>query len=158
MTGLMASLGIAAACLVALSCSVVVEALYYQGLLGPALQRDLGFREGSASLPSGGLTGYVSAVAILDVAEGGAFACAGFRAGDVLPDESHSSLFKTIHHHRGGVAVLAIVDGGPGPPFSDRPRRVLHVSVPPRRSRAASTTAPSIPTREENGPRESPQS
>lgn len=116
---------------------IVAESLYYQGLLGPALQRALGFREGKVIRPNGGLTGYESAVAILGVDEGGTFARAGFRAGDVLPEESHTSLFRALHRHRGGVARFRVVDGGEGLPFRQRARREIEVAIPTRGHRAA---------------------
>jgi hypothetical protein len=118
--------------LVALWVYVIAEALFYQGILGRVLERDLGFREGSASLPVAGPQGYISAVAIISVADGGVFAQAGFRAGDVLPEKSHTDLFKLLHRHRGRVAELAVVDGGPGPPFRERQRRVIRFAVPLR--------------------------
>ena len=70
------------------------QALTYQTLFGPNLERDLGFREGKSILPGSSLLGYASAVAVTSVTDDGLFAAAGIRAGDVLPDESHTSLFK----------------------------------------------------------------
>lgn len=110
---------------------VIVDALIYQGLLRPGLERDLGFQEGTALLPDRGLRSYISAVAVDSVSEDGRFARAGVRAGDVLPDESHTSLFKKLHRHRGRMVELAVVDGGAGPAFRARPRRVVHLLVPP---------------------------
>jgi hypothetical protein len=117
----------------ALAAYIVGEALYYQVHLAPALERDLGFRHGTACLPDGGVRGYVAAVAIDSVADGGVFQQAGFRGGDVLPNVSYSYLFKTLHRHRGQTAELAVVDGGPGPSFHYRTRRVIRFTVPPRR-------------------------
>ncbi len=77
------------------------EVLYYQLLHGPGLERDLGFREGSDSMPDDNFNGYISAVAIVSVVEGGVFDRAGVRKGDLLPDFSHASLFKLLHRHRG---------------------------------------------------------
>lgn len=54
----------------ALVASIVWQVLYYQLLLAPALERDLGFRHGTACLPDDNVRGYVSAVAIDSVAEG----------------------------------------------------------------------------------------
>jgi hypothetical protein len=109
---------------------ICVEAYHYQCCLGPALERDLGFREGAVYLQVG--RSVHSAVAIEEVTEGGTFETAGLRAGDVLPDRSHTDLFKLLHRHRGRVAELAVVDGGEGPPFYMRPRRVVRFAVPPR--------------------------
>jgi hypothetical protein len=106
-----------------------VEAYYYQVRLRPALERDMGFREGTATLWVG--RSYHSAVAIESVANGGVFARAGFRAGDVLPDVSHTDLFKLLHRCRGRAAELTVVDGGDGPPFDKRPRRLVRILVPP---------------------------
>ena len=107
--------------------------LYYQGLLAPALERDLGFKTGSASMPDDqSAHGYISAVAINSVVGGGVFQRAGFRGGDVLPDVSYTWLFKSLHRHRGRVAELAVVDGGPGPRFHYRSRKVIRFAVPTR--------------------------
>ena len=108
----------------------IVEAAIYQGIYKPTLERDLGFSEGTAILPGIGLLGYISAVEVSTVS-GGAFARAGFRAGDVLPEESHTSLFKKLHRHRGKTVVLTVVDGGAGPPFDERPKRMIQIDVPP---------------------------
>lgn len=115
---------------------IIGEALYYQVLVAPGLERDLGFRHGTACMRDGNMRGYVSAVAIDTVAEGGVFQQAGFQAGDVLPDVSHSSLFQSLHRHRGRTVELAAVDGGPGPLFQYRTRRVIRFVVPPRGQRA----------------------
>ena len=46
-----------AAGFVLLSGYILAEAMYYQCLHGPGLERDLGFKEGSALLPNSSLTG-----------------------------------------------------------------------------------------------------
>jgi hypothetical protein len=104
----------------------------YQELIRPRLERDLGFEEGTAVLPCSGLRGYISAVSIIRVAKGGEFARAGFSAGDVLPEESHTGLFKKLQRHRGKAFELFIVEGGAGTPFSERPRKAIQILVPPR--------------------------
>ena len=93
---------------------IMVEAYYYQMRLGPGLERDHGFKEGAAYLFFQGRfgEGHHSAVAIQEVTDGGVFAQAGFRAGDVLPDVTHTGLFKHLHRHRGQQAELAVVEGG----------------------------------------------
>ena len=111
---------------------IVAEASIYEGLLGPGLERDLGFRHGKAILPHSGMFGYISAVDVSCVTEDGPFAKAGVRKGDVLPDETHTNLFKKLHRHRGKTVELAIVDGGTGPPFHERPRRIVRILVPPQ--------------------------
>ncbi len=111
---------------------IFVEGTYYQGILGPALERDLGFHEGAAYLCVGRRTH--SAVAIKTIVEDGIFAKAGFVAGDVLPGLSHTDLFKRLHRHRGRVVEFTVVDGGEGPPFYERPKRVLKFAVPVRRN------------------------
>lgn len=116
--------------LVVASVYITAAAYYYQVYLGPALERDLGFRHGSTYLRVG--RRLHSAVAVEAVSDGGVFARAGFRAGEVLPGVSHTDLFKLLHRHRGRVAELTVVDGGEGLPFYERPRRVLRFSVPPR--------------------------
>ena len=50
---------------------VLAEVLVYLVLFGPRLQRDLGFRDDTAILPSSGIRGYVSAVSVSSVIEGG---------------------------------------------------------------------------------------
>ena len=114
----------------ALSAFIVAEAYYYQAFLGPGLERDLGFRDGAAYLRVG--RRLHSAVALGSVTEGGVLARAGFRTGDVLPDLSLNDLFKLLHRHRGREVELAVVDGGEGPAFSQRPKRVLRFAVPLR--------------------------
>jgi hypothetical protein len=114
----------------------VAQAWIYVGLFGPGLERDLGFRDDKAILPTSNVFGYISAVAVKSVIAESPFARAGIRSGDVLSDESHISLFKKLHHHRGETVELAIVDGGSGPPFHERPRRVVRVLVPPRHERS----------------------
>ena len=109
------------------------QALTYQTLFGPNLERDLGFREGKSILPGQQPTGLCFGCGrhISDRRRSllcGRYPC----AGDVLPDESHTSLFKKLHRHRGRTVELAIVDGGPGPPFHERPRRFIRVVVPAR--------------------------
>jgi hypothetical protein len=111
---------------------IVTDAFIYLRCFGPSLERDLGFRDDTAILPDSGMRGYVSAVAVSSVSEEGPFGRAGVRSGDVLPDESHISLFKKLHCHRGKIVELAIVDGGDGPPFHERPRRAIRIPVPPR--------------------------
>jgi hypothetical protein len=112
------------------SLCVVAASIYYVSLRGRALEKELGFRYGSACLPSSGLAGYTSSLALVSVVDGGIFDRAGFRQGDVLPDESVIGLFRTLHHRRNQVAELAVVDGGPGPPFHERPRRMIRFVLP----------------------------
>jgi hypothetical protein len=107
---------------------IAAQATYYQSFLGPGLERDLGFQEGSAYLAVGKKTH--SAVAIVSVTAGGIFEKEGFRAGDVVPALSHTDLFKLLHRHRGQGVELAVVDGGPGPPFYERTKRALCFVVP----------------------------
>ena len=143
--GIFALLGAVVAVLLTLR---IGEAVYYEGLLARALQRDLKFRVGSACLPVErpdgkpvhlwqfllGDPAYIKSVAIESVAAGGLLEQAGFSKGDVLPDVTATDLFKLLHRHRGRVAELAVVDGGPGRPFCQRPRRFLRVAVPSRSS------------------------
>ncbi len=113
-----------------LSAYVVAAGFYYQGALGPALERDLGFTDAAAYLSVG--RRLHSAVALAAVAPGGVFDRAGFRAGDVLPGVSHTDLFRLLHRSRGRAAELSVVDGDAGPPFGDRPARVIRFEVPHR--------------------------
>jgi len=114
------------------SAYVTAEAYYYQWYLGRDLERDLGFRDGAAYLRVG--RRMHAAVAVEEVVEGGVYDRAGIRRGDVLPDASHSDLFQLLHRHRGREVVLSIVDGGAGPPFCQRPRRLHRLLVPSRRT------------------------
>jgi hypothetical protein len=107
---------------------VVVEAHHYHGRIASDLQRELGFREGTIYNRSSRWT--ESAVAIVEVADGGVFCRAGFRAGNLLPSYSHTGLFKLLHRHRGQEAELAVADGGDGPSFYKRPLRVVRFVVP----------------------------
>src|SRR5262249_14994481 len=108
---------------------VAGEAWYYQVLLAPAFERGLGFPYATTcrttSRPAEGARGYISASSIHSIADGGVFARAGFRAGDVLPEVDKTDLCKQLHRYRGRETELAVVDGGPGPPFHWRPRRVI---------------------------------
>jgi hypothetical protein len=116
-----------------LSLYIVVEALYYQVLLGRDLERDLGFHDGADYIfPNGHMH---SAVKVAALVPGGVFEHAGFRVGNVFPGLSHTGLFRLLHRHRGREAELTIVDGGPGPPFYERPTRVIRFAVPPREKR-----------------------
>lgn len=82
---------------------------------GPAPGRDPGFRDGAAYLFAKGRRGDTPAVALAVVDEGGVMGRAGLRAGDVLPDLSHSGLFRRLHRHRGREVERVVVDGGAGP-------------------------------------------
>ena len=115
---------------IAWCCYIIIEAIYYQAHLGPGLERDLGFHQGSVYLGVG--RQLHSAVAITEVTANGVFAQAGFHAGNVLIGVSHTDLFKLLHRNRGKNAELTIVDGGDGPPFFERPTRMLSFVVPPK--------------------------
>jgi hypothetical protein len=110
---------------------VIVEAFYYQLILGPRYRRVLGFTEGSAYLQT-----YAhplvpaAAVSIVGLAGDGIFARAGFRVGDVLPSVSYTSLFKMLHKHRGRWAELTVADGGKGCLVTERPTRIVRFQVP----------------------------
>jgi hypothetical protein len=118
--------------LFALAMYAIAWETYYQLVVGPVLERKLGFREGKAILPGGTIFGYTASVAIVSVVPGGVFERAGFRGGEALPDLSHGGLFWRLQRHRGRVVELSVVDGGHGPPFHERPRRVVRFEVPPR--------------------------
>ncbi len=117
---------------------LLVSSYYYCFLKGKPLNTDLGFRDGTACLNHPSFRGYVDAVCILSIEEGGVFEQAGFRVGDVLPDVSVIGLYRLLHSRRGQVAELSVVDGGPGPPFLKRPRRVIRVFVPRTASKVSS--------------------
>jgi hypothetical protein len=110
---------------------IILEYLYYNIIIYKILMRELGFRLGTSGLPADDQRVYISALAIDSTADGGVFEQAGFRVGDLLPDETEASFIKLLQRHRGRTVELAVVDGGPGPPFRWRPRRVLRVAVPP---------------------------
>ncbi|MDA0832106.1 MAG: hypothetical protein O2955_08335 [Planctomycetota bacterium] len=104
------------------------NAFYYQGLLGPVLERDLGFRHGACYYRVKGRQ--CSAVAFRAIDDGGILACAGFRTSDVIPRLSLTDLFRLLHSHRGREVELTVVEGGDGLALEQRPRRVLRFVVP----------------------------
>lgn len=108
---------------------VAAEAYYYQGRIGSALQKELGFREGS-TYNHQSRSRLESAVAIVEVDEGGVMQRAGFRPGDAILRESHSSFFKRLHRNRGREVEFTTVPGGNGPPFHKRPLRTIRFVVP----------------------------
>ena len=107
---------------------VWIAAWYYLERLGPAIEKDLGFKDGSACLRVG--RGYHSAVALQDVDPQGVLGRSGARTGDVLPGMSHIQLFQYLHRHRGCAAELKVVDAGEGPLFYLREPRFLRFDVP----------------------------
>jgi hypothetical protein len=107
---------------------VVAEAYYYQGRLAEDLRRDLGFAHRTPYVRCGRWTHDVLTVTSLDPC--GAFARAGFRDGDVIVGPSISGLYKLLHRRRGSEVRLQVVEGGDGPPLSQRPRREIIVRVP----------------------------
>ena len=122
-------IGLLALVIFALAVFTMVQAWYYLGHRKTELERDLGFRDGSACHVVDGK--YESTVAIDAVEEGRPFALAGVCSGDVVPDLSHIGLFRLLHRRRGSIAELAVADGGEGPPFHQRPSRVIKINVPP---------------------------
>ncbi len=109
---------------------IIAIGIYYQAILGPFLERELGFVEGAAYIQVG--QRLHSAVALCSIVPGGVFDRAGFRAGDVLPGLSHTDLFRLLNRNRGRIAQLTVVDGGQGLPFGNRPIRLIRFEVPLR--------------------------
>jgi len=109
---------------------IAVEAHYYQGVIKSELEKELGFRDSSTYCRNG--RRLESIVSIRGVNENGIMHQAGFREGDVLPKESHTSLFKKLHRRRGQEVELVVADGGEGSSFYDRPRRTIRLRVPTR--------------------------
>jgi hypothetical protein len=107
---------------------VMLAGCYYQAYLARSLERGLGFRHGKQYLRVG--RWLHCGVAINWVAANGAFRAAGFREGDVVPGIGFNDFFRLLHSHRGRVVEVTVVDGGEGPPFEQRPQRVLRVAVP----------------------------
>jgi len=107
---------------------VMLAACYYQAYLARSLERALGFRLGKQYLLVGRWRH--CGVAIRWIAADGAFARAGFQEDDVLPGVSFTDFFRRLHSHRGQIVELAVVDGGEGPPFEERPQRVVGIAVP----------------------------
>jgi hypothetical protein len=108
---------------------IVAAATYYQIYHGRSLERGLGFEHGKLYRRDGRIL--ESALAIRTVVEGSVFANAGFQTNDVLPDWSFTEFFRHLHHNRGQVVELEVVDGDcEGPPFQNRPRRTLRFAVP----------------------------
>ena len=105
------------------------DGTYYQAYQGPSLERALGFEHGTRYRSSGHW--WHEALAIRTVVEGGVFATAGFRAGDVLPGWSFTEFFRHLHRNRGQVVELEVSEGCPeGDPLQIRPRRSLCFVVP----------------------------
>ena len=119
---------------VLLGAYIAIEAFYYQGHVGAKLQKELGFREGTTYNRNS--RRLESAVAIVEVDEGGVFHHAGFRPGDALPRESHTSLFKRLYWSRTRAVEFSVVDSGDGPPFCKRPVRTLCLVVPAKQRQA----------------------
>jgi hypothetical protein len=118
-----------------LSAVIVVEAYYYQGRRAEELERDLGFHRGSAYPRCRGRWN-LGVVSIRSLTPGGVFERAGFQEGDLLPDLSLTELFKLLHRKRGREVELVVVEGGDGPPLSERPSRTVQIVVPPAKLRS----------------------
>jgi hypothetical protein len=106
----------------------IVTSYYYQYLLGRQLEDELGFKDGAAYIRVGRRTH--SAVCLTDITPDGVFHRAGLRAGNVVPELSHTDLFRYLHRNRGKTIDLVVVDGGPGPPFYERQQRAVRILVP----------------------------
>jgi hypothetical protein len=111
-----------------LSVYLVVEAAYYQGRLGPGLERDLGFKHGSPYVLCGRTLCRLLAIEALT--PGGPFAQAGFGVGDLIMGPSISAFFRLLHRGRGSVVRLTVAEGGDGPPLDQRSKRMITVQVP----------------------------
>jgi len=93
------------------------------------LQRDLGFVHGSPYVRLGSFSQEVATIAV--VTPGGPFARAGLQSGDILvTPKSSIELYRLLEAARGGIAKIAVVRGGDGPPMDERPINVVEVSVP----------------------------
>lgn len=110
----------------------IVTSYYYQCLLGRHLEDELGFKDGTAYVPVG--RRMHSAVCLNDVAPDGIFHNAGLRTGDVVPQLSHTDLFRYLHRNRGKSVDLVVIDGGPGPPFYERQRRTVRILIPAQKN------------------------
>jgi hypothetical protein len=91
----------------------VAASYYYQCLLGQRLEKELGFKDGAAYIQVG--RRMHAAVCLNDVTPDGVFHRAGLRTGNVVPQLSHTDLFRCLHRNRGKTIDLVVVDGGPGP-------------------------------------------
>jgi hypothetical protein len=109
---------------------LIAKSSYYEVIVGPYVARKLGFglREEYISVGQR----LHSALAIGSIIPDGVFDRAGFRVGDVLPGMGYDDLFGLLQRCRGRVAELTVVDGGQGPPFWERPHRVIRFDVPLR--------------------------
>ena len=109
---------------------LLLASLYYCLLKGAPLQRELGFRTGTACLTASSFMGYIKALRIEEIADDGVFERAGFRVGDVLPDYSEIGLFQLLDRSRGRTIAIKVVNGGLGPPYVKRQRRIIQLTVP----------------------------
>lgn len=102
---------------------------YYQRHLGRPLNTQLGFTHGSPYVQCG--EEWREVITIHSVEADGVFAHTGFTVGDIIvePDGS-SELYRTLHEGRGGEVMVSVVDGGDGPPLSERRVRRLRFRVP----------------------------
>ena len=110
-----------------------LEEWYWLTFAAPDLQRDLGFRTGTIKVVAGGGQTY-ELFAITYVDPGGAFARAGFRAGDV-PSEwfmhggAPAGFYPRLNVNRGGRPVSFVVVTPSGKSIQANQRR-LWVRVP----------------------------
>jgi len=109
---------------------IIAIGIYYQAILGPFLERELGFVEGAAYIKVG--QRLHSAVALCSIVPGGVFDRAGFQVGDVLPGLSHIDLFRLLNRSRRRIVQLTVADGSQGLPFGMRPIHLIRFEVPLR--------------------------
>lgn len=107
---------------------VMLEVFYYQGVVGFALNRELGFAHGSPYVQCGGETTEV--FTIESVTPGGVFDRAGFREGDIVRGLSFTEFYKLLHRSRGREVTIEVVDGGDGPSLDRRPSWHISFTVP----------------------------
>src|SRR4030095_9305492 len=118
------------AALIAFGIYTAQQAHYYQSVIGPVLDRDLGFRHGSPYFNFGDDS---FEVFTLHPQPGGVMSAAGVRDSDIVLDHSITGFYRTLHEHRSSTIAFRVTDGGYGVPIAQRPIRMITLQIPAQR-------------------------
>lgn len=108
---------------------ITQQANYYQGVVGPGLERQLGFTHGSPFIFAGDET---FELFTLHPRPGGALAAAGVRDSDIVLSHTITGFYRALHKHPGSTATFRVTDGDDGAPIEQRPVRTITLQVPAR--------------------------